>query len=499
MTAVRGAKLVASSVPNASAIEFMNSDSDQTRRILDKLVLARAADPEYKVFGASSHRYVVHAPASLDAVRRFEERVGITLPDAFRRFLLEVGCGGDGYEGSAAGPFYGVFGLESNLRLDSLEWLAKVVANPCLLSARMSVAEWEALTSRIGIGGDARDDQFEQTQAALFGGILPIGSQGCSMYHGLVVTGPHTGRVVNFDQECGTPPVFAFEPDFLEWYERWLDEVINGDLFQKGPSWFGYTRGGPESELLAGWLAADNGLTAEEYLKGLLSKAHLSDATLDALIQPHAREWSRRSLVCQVVCKHAPNKAQALLAELAEHEPLAFLQCLHWYAQKQATRWQSEVLATTDHIGDLETFRFLTYVLELLPIDRGSVLAPFVHHAEADFRRQALYALGKLSDRKPYLQSFVSGLGDADSTVVHAALQALRGLADRSLLPHYRSVAERYPVERDYVLANLDHRLKELGMTRQALLQAPVDRLEGETRGSGVWRRLGSLLGRPKQ
>ena len=65
----------------------------------------------------------------------------------------------------------------------------------------MSVAEWAALTSRFGIEGDASDDQFEQTQAALFGGILPIGSQGCSMYHGLVVRGPHTGRVVNFDQE----------------------------------------------------------------------------------------------------------------------------------------------------------------------------------------------------------------------------------------------------------------------------------------------------------
>lgn len=76
--------------PDASAIEFTNSDSDQIRRILDKLAQARAADPEYKVFGASAHRYVVHAPASLDAVSRFEERVGITLSDAFRRFLLEV-------------------------------------------------------------------------------------------------------------------------------------------------------------------------------------------------------------------------------------------------------------------------------------------------------------------------------------------------------------------------------------------------------------------------
>lgn len=270
-------------------------------------------------------------------------------------------------------------------------------------------------------------------------------------------------------------------------------------MFQDRPSWFGYTRGGPESELLAGWLAADNGLTAEEYLSGLLSKAHLSDATLDALIQPHVREWSCRSLVCRVVCKHAPDKARALLAELAEHEPLAFLQCLHSYAQKQAPQWQSEVLAITDRISDLETFRFFTYVLEHLPIDRGPVLAPFVHHAQAAFRRQALYALGKLGDRKPYIQSFVSGLGDADSTVVHAALQALNGLADRSLLPHYRSVAERYPVERDYVLANLDHRVKELGMTRQMLFQAPADRLEGETLGTGIWRRLGSLLRRPKQ
>ena len=476
----------------------MNSDSDQTRRILDKLGRARAADPEYTVFGASAHRYVLHAPASPQAVSDFEERVGITLPAAFRRFLLEVGCGGDGYEGSAAGPFYGVFGLESSLRSESLEWLAKVVARPCLLSPRMSAAEWEALTARMGIADDTNDDQFDQAQAALFGGLLPIGSQGCSMYHGLVVTGPHAGTVVNFDQECSSPPVFAFEPDFLAWYERWLDEVIDGDLFQKGPSWFGYTRGGPESELLAGWLASDGARTAEEYLKGLLSKAHLSDATLDALTQTPAHDWNHQSLVCQVVCKHAPDKAQRLLAELAEHEPLAFLQCLHWYAQEQVPQWQHEVLAIPDHIGDLETFRFFTYVLEVLPIDHGPVLVPFVHHAQAGFRRQTLYALGKLKDLQPHLHSFVSGLGDADSTVVHAALQALKGLADQSLLPHYRSIAERYPVERDYVLANLDHRLKELGMTREALLQASVDGSEGKRVSAGVWRRVGSLLGRAK-
>lgn len=372
----------------------INDDPQQTRRILDKLSQARAADPKLKVFGADSHGYVVHAPASPQTVSDIETRLAITLPDAYRRFVLEIGNGGDGYHGSAAGPFYGIYGVANSMNPLELDWLAKVVANPCILTPGMCQPDWVALVDRLGLRSDLDDDAHEAALATLFGGLLPVGSQGCSYCHGLVVNGPYAGRVVNYDMDLSAPPVFALEPDFLAWYERWLDEVIAGDLLQKGPSWFGYTRGGPEVELLAGWLDSEDAQTAQQHLAGLLSKKRLSDATLNALAQHRPSAWEHRSLVCQIVCKHNHAKARPLLAELAAQEPLAFLQCLHWYARDQAPQ------------------------------------------------------------------------------------------------------AERYPEERDYVLVNLDHRLKELGTSRAALLRAPAGDAHGTGLGAVVRHWASQLVGR---
>lgn len=111
-------------------------------------------------------------------------------------------------------------------------------------------------------------------------------------------------------------------------------------------------------------------------------------------------------------------------------------------------------------------------------------------------RRQALYALGKVPDRRPHLQCFIAGLADENALVVHAALQALKDLKDRSLLPHYRRVAERFPEERDYVLANLDHRLKEFGTTRAALLRVPTEESHGNGFVSWVRQHVAQLMGR---
>lgn len=63
---------------------------------------------------------------------------------------------------------------------------------------------------------------------------------------GLIVTGECAGRVVYLDEE-DQPPFIVREPDFLSWYERWLDELLGGyDLF-----WFGYGMGGDEKSLLS--------------------------------------------------------------------------------------------------------------------------------------------------------------------------------------------------------------------------------------------------------
>ena len=76
---------------------------------------------------------------------------------------------------------------------------------------------------------------------------MPIGSQGCSYIHAIVITGEQAGRVLNMDMsiEC---PQFAAEANFLDWYERWLDEVIDETLVTTEPTWFGYGPAGKAAQ-----------------------------------------------------------------------------------------------------------------------------------------------------------------------------------------------------------------------------------------------------------
>ena len=83
------------------------------------------------------------------------------------------------------------------------------------------------------------DEEFDKEMGNIFSGILPIGSQGCTYLHGIILNGKHKGKVVNLDISRQKPK-FTYENNFLDWYERWLDEVISEELLKDGPSWFGY-------------------------------------------------------------------------------------------------------------------------------------------------------------------------------------------------------------------------------------------------------------------
>ena len=448
-------------------------DDPQVSRILEKLASARLADPSFEVFGASAHRYAVHAPASVEAVAGFELLHAITLPQAYKRFLLGVGNGGVSHTGSAAGPFYGIYALGTGLDDLSIDPPAVALAKPCLMSPRMSVPDWAALTSRLGLDSDLGDEEHDEAYAALFGGLLPIGSQGCTYLHCLVLNGPFAGRVVNVDQDFSQPPVFAHEPDFLAWYERWLDEVISGDL-GRGAAWFGYVPGGPETQLLDGFLTATDPQIAQEFLAGLLSKRRLAAPTLVELAALRTDAAAQRATICQIVCKSDPGMARPLLAELAQRDPLSFFQCLFWYARDEIAQWQTQILSLAGRLQDEETFRFFTHVLEPLAVDRGAVLAPFTRSEDSAIRAQAFYAMGKVADRSRYLDCFIAGLDDPDNHVVRNTLQALAGLKSTALVPSYRTLARRFPVERDYVLSNLDWLLRELGLSRADLVRSDV-------------------------
>lgn len=197
-------------------------------RILDKLGQVQARG--LSCFGSDSHQFRLNAPAKEAELQAFEREHGIRLPEDYRAFLGYAGNGGPGHGG--AGPYYGIYPLEK--WNDFADWVVEdrasdFLARPCPLQPDMTPEDWAR-----GFG-----------PGSPYQGTLSLGTMGCSGMMQLVVTGRFAGRVVYVDAD-GNPPYMVHEPDFLSWYERWLDELLGGyktDLFGYGP-------GGGEEDFL---------------------------------------------------------------------------------------------------------------------------------------------------------------------------------------------------------------------------------------------------------
>ena len=362
----------------------------QLARLKAKLPQARAADLQLKVFGAKGHKYRITGPVAEGDLQAFEQRYGVELPADYRQFMREIGPG--------AGPFYGLYapGTHANALCGQPETLLR---QPSRWHPRMSTAEWDALTLPFE-DEEMPDADYERETDALFAGLLPIGSQGCTYYHALVLAGPHRGRVVNLDVERYLPR-FAYETNFLDWYERWLDETIDGTLLRDGPTWFGYQRGGTEAQLAAGFRAATDPTEQAEYLMGFIRLAAADPATVALLAEASASPHpgvARQALA--LLTKFDYQRARPLLKALWASDPLRVYELLHWYAKPHAEEWVPELQATlTAPEVSNRLFDFATYVAEACATDLSALIRPWVAHPNQKLGKQAAYVLQKMASR----------------------------------------------------------------------------------------------------
>ena len=185
------------------------------KRILKLLEQARAKDPDFARFGAYSHQYKLAAPAGEEAIRKFEGQQGVRLPEEYRDFLMFIGNGG-------AGPYYGLYGLkalEDDLSDSRGLRRCRSLEEP-VIYPKMSEEEWDRIVNP--------ESRRKGEEVYPYMGVLPIGTQGCTLMTGLMLTGPYRGQVVYYDNDFCGPPFFVREKGFLSWYERWLREVIAG-------------------------------------------------------------------------------------------------------------------------------------------------------------------------------------------------------------------------------------------------------------------------------
>ncbi|WP_157767813.1 SMI1/KNR4 family protein [Actinosynnema pretiosum] len=174
---------------------------DTITRIRTKLARLQADERLAATVKPTALRGHLNPPASEAEVEAFEREQGVTLPQAYRRFLLELGDGG-------TGPHCGLLPLREWSPGES-EWPAR--ESPFDLGRNR--AEWWA--------GTWEDDDHP------FRGTISVVSQGGENCTLLIVTGRCRGRLVDVARIVDFAQVWGDE-DFLARYERWLDEVLPG-------------------------------------------------------------------------------------------------------------------------------------------------------------------------------------------------------------------------------------------------------------------------------
>lgn len=452
-------------------IEILN----QIERIKRKLILAKSADKDLKVFGADSHQYTLGKTVSNDQILNFEKEYNLQLPEDYKAFLLHIGNGGVSYEDSAAGPGYGIFPLGKNIDEFVSANAERYLKEECKLYLKMSDEFWMDLNKNIEENEDISNADFDLELGKIFSGLLPLGTQGCTYYHALVLNGELRGRVVNVDIDR-QKPFFAFESGLLDWYERWLDEIIPEYIKANEPDLFRYTLGGLSDYILEVYFSTEDHEIKKECLKGILKKDKLDSETLSILEEQYKLSSGEiQKDILQVLTKFDYERAKPYLIDFTKESLLAVFQFVFWYAKDKSTDWLKVIQSNTEHISDNETFSFCTYLLKEMKLDYGDIVVPFTANKSVDIRISAYYSLGQMGNKSNYTAVFIEGLKDSSNRVIHATLQALDGVEDKKLLKHYKRIAEKFPKEKDYILANLNHRLKTYGLTNKTIKKVDVD------------------------
>ena len=441
---------------------------EQLIRIQQKLAQAKEADKNLEVFGADAHQYHLNPPVSEAEVLAFEKKYGVQLPECYRAFMLTIGDAKAKKSDFIAGPYFGLYAFGTSVDSLLYEKIETYLKAPCNLSPDMTQEEWETLSDPLLFSEEEEeddDDKYFAERAKVFGGLLPLGSQGCTYEHALVLNGKYAGRVVNVDLDLAQPK-FAFEANFLDWYERYLNEVISGQLIDDRPTWFGYHRGEPAEVLLNEYEHTTDRKTQTDCLEGVYhKKPPLEPALLDKIEKLIALNNEDRDFLIEILSQSSYERAKPYLQDLVTKDPKKVFQFVWWYAKDHCADWVSVVKELLPTITDERTFDFATYLLTEGDDNFEEVILPFTDNENPQIRSTAYYTLGKSKKREQYLDTFIKGLQETDTGVLCTVMQALSGVEDKRLLPYYKAIAKRFPEEKDYVLSNLEHRLASFGLT----------------------------------
>lgn len=395
-------------------------------RVLEKLKEAKRSRAE--CFGSECHGFRLQPPLSETAIEKFEGEHNIRLPDDFRLFLLEAGSSG-------AGPYYGLLPMERWAEHLSEEPGPQTLASPCPLRHKEEYPSVEADAS--------------------LQGTLAVVHQGCVYYALLVVSGEHRGRIVYIDLDGSGSPYFVDNPDFMSWYERWLDELLAG----YDTDWFGVGLAGTEEDLVRIASEETHDLNRRsEALSTIRRLPKVSSKTVETLRR--SAHDPAASVRCEaVLCLghfgivEGEEDLRARMGDQDAEVRKAVVSSLEQILGRRSVEPIKLLLADQDPKVVVSAI----YALENLDALLVEDLRPLLSSGDSKLRQTVVQALGKASGSA---EELLMGELEHQDTRVNA-IQALRDLKSRAAAPLlvrlFSSTSD------DLIRSNCLHALQHIG------------------------------------
>lgn len=148
----------------------------------------------------------------------FENHYQIRLPESYRNFCLQ------NKKLSMKQVYYPLYRLQQTVKsahldfMDDDDLIRAYLHEPCRIYPNMGETVWEQWNTYQMVN-EYDDNEFFELQKQRFGGLLPIGTEGCTIEIMLILNGKYHGQVVFFD--CAYPQYYPiFMGDFSKWYQE---------------------------------------------------------------------------------------------------------------------------------------------------------------------------------------------------------------------------------------------------------------------------------------
>lgn len=421
-----------------------------------KLIQANEKDLDREIFGASSHQYKMNSPLSTSELEQWQTEHGITLPACYVQFLTEIGNGG-------AGPYYGIYTLAQATSYTEKE----AMTGKCVLYPDMDKEEWNRLIEPLINEEDISDSEYDIACNKVLGGMLNIGTQGCEYEMYLVLEGEQKGKIIYTSSFYEDHPFFfVYEDNFLDWYERWLDEII----LDYDDAWFGSRMPGNEEKLIAVYEQSSNDTTRLKAFEGMYKMKSLALSTLKFLqgvadeqlhqkvqLNQHNQQPDQLQPLHQqqlytairLICKTSPEIAQPYLLQLldsgkqegGEKDYAEGLMMIHDYCKNiDLNVFMEPILQGFDYIHEPSTLRYAGYVLESVGKVSTQDFSRFLTHEKFNMQTTAIYATRISQDKLDSLDMIEEMFRSGGERIMEQTLLYWDAVPHIRLLPYYKTV-----------------------------------------------------------